>query len=98
MNRYFAVGLSMLAGAAIGAAAVQTLHAQAKPPAFVITESAFKDQDGYMKEYVPAILKTVQAEGGKFLARGGKTMPLQGSPPAPRVIVTQYESLDKVQE
>lgn len=29
MNRYLTVGLSMLAGAALGGAAIQTLHAQA---------------------------------------------------------------------
>ena len=39
MNRTFTIGLGMLVtGAAIGAAAVQTLHAQAKPPAFQIVE------------------------------------------------------------
>jgi hypothetical protein len=31
MNRYMTLGLSMLAGAALGAAAIQALHAQAKP-------------------------------------------------------------------
>jgi len=33
MNRYLTIGLAMLAGAALGASAVQGLHAQAKPPA-----------------------------------------------------------------
>jgi hypothetical protein len=33
VNRHITVGLAMLASAALGAAAVQTLHAQAKPPA-----------------------------------------------------------------
>jgi hypothetical protein len=32
MNRSVTVGLAMLAGAALGAAAVEGLHAQAKPP------------------------------------------------------------------
>jgi uncharacterized membrane protein YoaK (UPF0700 family) len=32
MNRYLTVSLSMFAGAVIGGAAIETLHAQAKPP------------------------------------------------------------------
>jgi hypothetical protein len=32
MKRSFTVGLAMVAGAALGAAAVEGLHAQAKPP------------------------------------------------------------------
>jgi len=37
MNRYLTVGLSMLAGAALGGAAIQTLHAQAKAPVYQVT-------------------------------------------------------------
>jgi hypothetical protein len=32
VNRHITVGLAMVASAALGAAAVQTLHAQTKPP------------------------------------------------------------------
>lgn len=92
------VGLSMLAGAALGAAAIQTLHAQAKPVAYTIAEITIKDQDGYTKEFLPAIGKAIQAEGGKYIARGGKTVSQQGSPPASRVVVVQYDSLEKAQE
>lgn len=98
MKQYMTVGLSMLAGAALGAAAIQTLHAQAKPPAIGIAEVTIKDQDGYTKEFLPAIRKTIQAEGGKFLAAGGATVSFRGSPPAPRVAVIQWESLNKAQE
>jgi F0F1-type ATP synthase membrane subunit c/vacuolar-type H+-ATPase subunit K len=50
MNRTVTVGLGMLvAGAALGAAAVQTLYAQAKPPAFQIVEVTVNDQDGFSK-------------------------------------------------
>jgi uncharacterized protein (DUF1330 family) len=50
-----------------------------------------------MKEFVPAIVKTIKDAGGKFLAQGGKTLALAGAPPAPRVVVIEFESLDKVQ-
>ena len=39
MNSWYKFALSMLAGVALGAAAVQGLHAQAKPKAYLITES-----------------------------------------------------------
>jgi hypothetical protein len=37
MNRYLTLAMSMLAGAALGAAVVEGLHAQAKPPIYQIT-------------------------------------------------------------
>lgn len=97
MNRTITVGLSMLAGAALGAAAIQTLHAQAKPPGYVITEITIKDQDGYTKEFLPPVTKAIQDAGGKFIARGGKTITFSGAAPAPRVVVIQFESLEKAQ-
>ena len=36
MHRHITIGLGMVASAAFGAAAVQTLHAQTKPPAYNI--------------------------------------------------------------
>ena len=97
MNRYITVGVAMLAGAGLGAAAIQTLHAQAKPPAYYVVEITVKDQDGYMKEFVPSAEKSRQDAGGKFIARGGKTLALQGAAPAPRVVVIQFDNLDKLQ-
>ena len=49
VNRQITVGLAMVASAAFGAAAVQALHAQAKPPAYNVAEITIKDQDGYNK-------------------------------------------------
>jgi len=98
MNRTFTIGLGMLVtGAMIGAAAVQTLHAQAKLPAFQIVEATINDQDAYNKEFVPMIGKVHQQVGGKFLARGGKTVSVMGAPPAPRIVVIQYESMEQMQ-
>src|ERR1700746_80 len=97
VNRQIVLGLAMVVGAAIGAAAVQTLHAQAKPPAYNIAEITIKDQDGYNKEYLPLITKALTDAGGKFLIRGGKTISYEGAAPAPRVVVIQFESLDKLQ-
>jgi uncharacterized protein (DUF1330 family) len=97
VNRHIVLGLAMVVGAAIGAAAVQTLHAQAKPPAYNVAEITIKDQDGYNKEYLPLITKALTDAGGKFIVRGGKTIAYEGAAPAPRVVVVQFENLDKLQ-
>jgi hypothetical protein len=47
MKTQYTVTLSILAGIGIGAAAVQGLHAQAKPPAFFIVEiNKINDAEG----------------------------------------------------
>ena len=97
INRHITVGLAMIASAALGAAAVQTLHAQAKPPAYNVAEITIKDQDGYNKEYLPLVTKAITDAGGKFIVRGGKTISYEGAAPAPRVVVVRFENLDKLQ-
>ena len=97
INRHITLGLAMIASAALGAAVVQTLHAQAKPPAYNVAEITIKDQDGYNKEYLPLVTKALTDAGGKFIVRGGKTISYEGAAPAPRVVVVQFENLDKLQ-
>jgi uncharacterized protein (DUF1330 family) len=97
MGRFLNIGLAMLGSAALGAAAVHTLHAQAKPPVYVIGENDVKDKDAYAKEFVPAAAKAIKDGGGTYLVRGGKTTPLLGTPPASRIVVLQFESMEKAQ-
>jgi uncharacterized protein (DUF1330 family) len=87
--------LSLCAGVAIGAAAVQALYAQAKPPAYVIAELDISDVARFDKEYVPPAAKAVIDGGGKYIVRGGTIVPMFGEPPQPRVLVMRFESLDK---
>ena len=67
------------------------------PPAYHITESTVTDEEGYHNEVVPLILKSLEDFGGKPIVRGGKTVSVSGSPPAGRITVVQFESLDKAQ-
>jgi uncharacterized protein (DUF1330 family) len=97
MKTRYAVTLGMVAGLAIGAAAIQALHAQAKPMAYVVAENVVNDQAAYSKDFASVIGKEIEAAGGKFLARGGKTISMHGAPPAPRVVIVQFESVDKAQ-
>ena len=91
------IALAMVGSFALGAAAVQSLHAQATPPGYAIVEVNVTDKEGYTKEFVPLIAKEIQASGGKYIVRGGNPVTLQGAAPAPRVVVLQFDSVDKVQ-
>jgi uncharacterized protein (DUF1330 family) len=73
------------------------LHAQAKPPAYLITEIAVNNQDAFMKEFADPGMKPIQEQGGKFLARGSKPISLGGASVAPRVTVIQFPSMDKAE-
>src|ERR1035437_8701125 len=73
MKLNYKLALAMLAGVGLGAAAVQALHAQAKPPAYVISEIDVTDKDAYAKEYVPLAVKALKESGQKQLAAGGRT-------------------------
>jgi uncharacterized protein (DUF1330 family) len=97
MSTQYTVALSVIAGLALGAAGVEALHAQAKPVAYTIVFNTVNDQEKYMNEFGPAITKSLQDAGGKYLVRGGKTIPMHGAPPAARVVVVQFESVDKAQ-
>ena len=97
MKIHYTVALSVLAGFGLGAIAVQTLHAQGKPPAYSIVEIDPTNPDAYAKEYAPTAGKLLQDAGGKFLARGGKVVAIDGEPPKGRVVVLAWESIDKAQ-
>jgi uncharacterized protein (DUF1330 family) len=97
MKARYTVALSVLGGLAIGAGAVQTIHAQAKPPAYVIAEVEVTNPTGYDKEYVPGAAKAIGDGGGKYVVRGGQVAPFFGEPPKGRVVVMVFDSLDKAQ-
>jgi len=97
MKAKYQVALAMVGSFALGAVAVESLHAQAKPLGYVIAEVGVADPEGYAKEFLPPISKTIQEAGGKFLARGGKTVSFDGAPPEPRVVILQMESLEKAE-
>jgi uncharacterized protein (DUF1330 family) len=96
MKTQYAVALALLTGVGLGAAAVQGLHAQAKPPAYVIAEIDVANQEGYAKEYLPAGSKAVLDGGAKYLARGTRTAAFKGEPPK-RIVLLTFENFEKAQ-
>ncbi len=90
------VFVAALAGVAVGAAGVQLLHAQVKPPAYVVGEIDIADPEAFEKAYVPNAAKAVRDGGGKYLVVGGRSVGLYGEPPK-RIAIMAFESLDKAE-
>jgi uncharacterized protein (DUF1330 family) len=95
MKTHYTVAVSLLAGLAVGAAAMQALHAQAKPPAYVVAEIDVINSAPYDKEYVPPAAKAITDGGGKYIVRGGETTSFYGDPPKSRIAIMLFESMDK---
>lgn len=96
MKAKYTVALSALVGVAIGAIAMQGLHAQSKPPVFYVAEIDVTNLDAYTKEYAPKAQATIKAHGGRLLAVGQNAVGFDGAPPAKRVAIQQWESLEKI--
>ena len=96
MKTQFNLALSMLAGAALGGAAIEALHAQAKPPVYMIAINEVSDQEGYAKEYIPPAQKSVRDRGGEYVAAGPGTQ-LAGNLPHGPVVILRWESMEALQ-
>jgi hypothetical protein len=76
--------LTLVAGVPLGAAAVQGLHAEAKPKAYLVSESEILDRAA-LESYSSGLGSAMQAAGGHFI--GGGTGPTEkiifvlGDPP-----------------
>ena len=96
MKTHYTVALAMFAGFGLGAVAVQGLHAQAKPPVYSVAEIDIADQAAY-STYVPKAQAAIKAGGGKILAAGGTITRVEGEWPKSRVVIQQWDSLEKFQ-
>jgi uncharacterized protein (DUF1330 family) len=96
MKTHHTVAFAMLAGFGLGTIAVQGLHAQANAPVYSVAEVDIVDQAAY-STYVPKAQAAIKASGGKFLVAGGKITAVEGEPPKSRVVIQQWDSLEKYQ-
>jgi len=83
-------------GAALGGAAIQALHAQAKPPVYMIAINEVSDPDGYAKEYGPPAQKSVKDHGGEYVAAGPGTQ-LAGNLPHGPVVILRWDSMEALE-
>ena len=87
--------VALVAGAAIGGAAIQGLHAQAEPPAYVVTYiSDITDPEGFKALPPKAGPETLAPFGGKYLIRTENITALEGTAPK-RFVVIAFDSAAK---
>ena len=102
MKQFFGLGLGLIAGTVIGAAAVSGLHAQGKAPVYLVTEIDVSNPEAYGKEFAPLAQATIKAAGAKFLLIGGTAgagarpiTAIAGTAPK-RVTIQAWDSLDAI--
>jgi uncharacterized protein (DUF1330 family) len=95
MKTQYAVVLAVV-GFGLGAGAVQGLHAQAKPPVYLISEISVTDADAYAKEYGPPVRASIKASGGHLLALSPNVTPMEGDAPKARISIIQWDGLEQL--
>ena len=86
--------LTLVAGVALGAAAVHGLYAQAKPKAYQVTELEVLDAEAN-KAFTQAVRASQQQASGRNLRTAyGKVVAFVGDPPK-HVGITEFDNLDQ---
>jgi uncharacterized protein (DUF1330 family) len=95
MNQRIALGLGMLAGVAIGATAVNGLHAQSKAPgAYAVIDISEISNPDVFKTLLPKTGPSTDAFGGKNVILTENIVGLDGTPPK-RFVVIAFDSMEK---
>ena len=87
--------LALLAGIGLGALAIQALHAQAKPPAFLILMPRSKIALR-ISLFLQTAAKEVQAQGGKFIVTGARPEVLAGEPSPNIISISRWENKEDI--
>lgn len=95
--RKIALISTMLACVGAGAIGAQALHAQSKPPGYVVVEVDVSDEPNFLNKYAPAVGQVIESQGGTYLARGGRIEAVEGAKPK-RMVLLRFESYDKAVE
>jgi uncharacterized protein (DUF1330 family) len=95
MKAAYSLPTALICGVLIGGLAVHTLHAQAKPPVYVVTEIDVTNVDAYTKEFLPLARAAITKSGGKLIGASQNVTVLEGAPQRARVAINMYESIEK---
>jgi uncharacterized protein (DUF1330 family) len=94
MKTSYVVAISLIAGAALGAAAIQGLHAQAKLKAYSVGEIEVTDASA-QPGYLPAVRDAIEKAHGRTLRTlNGRVVSIEGGPPPKNVAIIEWDSLD----
>jgi uncharacterized protein (DUF1330 family) len=100
MKANYKVAFALIAGTALGGAAIQGLHAQAKPPAYIVIPILkVNDAAGFKTDVVDkatATMGELKAASGEYIIRNTKFTSLDGNPPE-RLVVLKFDSVEKAQ-
>ena len=95
MKINYKFALTLVAGVALGGAVVQTIHAQAKPPTYVVVAlRKINDPAGFKADVVDKAAAAMEGSGGKYVIRTDKITALDGTPPQ-RYVLIQFDSPEK---
>jgi uncharacterized protein (DUF1330 family) len=98
MKTRYTVALSMIAGAALGGAALQGVHAQlAAKKAYTVTELETIDEKAAADVARRIWVLQTEAGGRNFRTGGGKVVGMEGPPPPKRVAITEWDNLEKAE-
>jgi uncharacterized protein (DUF1330 family) len=93
MKTNYKVAIALVAGAAIGGAAIQGLHAQAKLKAYSVGE--VEVMGAMDPSYLPTVRKAIEAGHGHALRTvNGRVVTIEGAPPPKNVAIIEWDSLD----
>ena len=95
MKTRYTVAVALLAGIGLGAVAVKGLHAQAKPPAYIIAEVQVTDADTW-KQYVAALPGTLAPYKTRTLTRANPVALDNSVPPAGSLVIIAFNNMDDV--
>ena len=96
MKSNFKIAMVLLAGVAIGAIAVQGLHAQgAKLKAYAVSESEILDASA-QAAYLTSARKALEAANAHTLRTAtGRVVQIEGGPPPKSVGIIEWNSVDE---
>jgi uncharacterized protein (DUF1330 family) len=96
MKTQYAVSGSLLVGIAVGAFAIQTLHAQTTPPVYAVIDiESITNAEAYKAIFAKA-QASASASGGKFIIRTDKITAADGKPPT-RFALIAFDSMAKAE-
>jgi uncharacterized protein (DUF1330 family) len=94
MKTRYTVALSLIAGAALGGAAIQGLHAQSKLKAYGVAEIEVTDPSA-QPGYLPAVRKAIENAHGRTLRTlNGRVVSIEKGAPPKNVAIIEWDSLD----
>jgi uncharacterized protein (DUF1330 family) len=92
----YAITMAVVFGMAIGAAAATGLTGRRTPKAYIVTEvDVTGEMEVFLRDYAAHAQGTVEPFGGRYLARGGKSVGIEGDQPCGRIVISEFPSFEK---